>query len=233
MLEEVQKLLVLQDRDRKLRTLKRELDAMPGERRDLEEKLAGAAARLNEAKQRGKEIEVERKKLEVEAQAKRDSIARFKTQQFQTRKNEEFQALSNEIERYEKDIEAIEDRELDLMQEAEELKPKIAEADREAARSKEQINSQLSDIDAKTKAIEDQIATLSADREQLTEGLDEDLVDRYQRLFSNKGEAVVALEHEVCMGCHMKITTQTAVRVKGGKELVTCDQCGRILYFGD
>ena len=41
------------------------------------------------------------------------------TQQFQTRKNEEFQALTNEIKRFEADIEKIEDREIELMEEAE------------------------------------------------------------------------------------------------------------------
>jgi predicted nucleic acid-binding Zn-ribbon protein len=31
----------------------------------------------------------------------------------------------------------------------------------------------------------------------------------------------------------MKVTTQTAVRVKGGKEIVSCEQCGRILYVSE
>ena len=36
-----------------------------------------------------------------------------------------------------------------------------------------------------------------------------------------------------CMGCHMKLTTQTAVRVKNEKEIVHCEQCGRILYYSE
>jgi predicted nucleic acid-binding Zn-ribbon protein len=30
----------------------------------------------------------------------------------------------------------------------------------------------------------------------------------------------------------MKVTTATAVHVKAGKEIVSCEQCGRILYEG-
>jgi predicted nucleic acid-binding Zn-ribbon protein len=53
-------------------------------------------------------------------------------------------------------------------------------------------------------------------------------------LFASKGDAaVVALEHEVCTGCHMKITTQTVHRVKNGREIVGCEQCGRILYIAE
>src|SRR6187551_2044665 len=101
MLPEIEKLLVLQDRDRKIRTLKQELKMAPLERKGLEEKLTATMQSLESAKLKGKENEVERKKLENEAQAKRDSIAKFQTQKFQTRKNEEFQALNNEIKRYE------------------------------------------------------------------------------------------------------------------------------------
>ena len=66
----------------------------------------------------------------------------------------------------------------------------------------------------------------------LTVGIDEDLLDQYNRLFASKGgNAVVALEHEVCTGCHMKLTTQTLVRVRGAQEITHCEQCGRILYW--
>jgi predicted nucleic acid-binding Zn-ribbon protein len=56
--------------------------------------------------------------------------------------------------------------------------------------------------------------------------VEEDLLSLFERLFASKGDAaVVALEHEVCTGCHMKVTTQTAHRVKNGKEIVSCEQC--------
>ena len=51
--------------------------------------------------------------------------------------------------------------------------------------------------------------------------------------FPSADAAIVALEHEVCTGCHMKVTTQTAHHVKNGKEIVSCEQCGRILYWAD
>src|SRR5947208_2218663 len=104
MLPEIEQLLVLQDRDQKIRTLRQELKLVPLERTELETRLATDAAQLDAVKQRAREIEVEKKKLELEAQAKRDQIAKYKMQQFQTRKNEEFQALGNEIKRFEGEV---------------------------------------------------------------------------------------------------------------------------------
>jgi hypothetical protein len=233
MLPEIEKLLVIQDRDRKIRALKQELKLAPLERKELDEKLTEAVKKLETMKLKAKEIEVERAKLENEVRAKRDSIAKFQTQKFQTRKNEEFQALNNEIKRYEGEIQTIEDRELDLMESGDKAKAIIAETEKETQAVKVQVEKQSANIASKIEAVTGQLKDLETERENLAQAVDEDLLDNFNRLFVNKTEAVVALEHDVCMGCHMKVTTQTVVRVKGNREIVHCEQCGRILYPGE
>ena len=230
MLPEIEKLLVLQDRDRKIRALKNELKVAPLERVESEEKLAAANRQLEAVKLKAKEIEVEKKKLEIEAQSKRDMIAKFQTQKFQTRKNEEFQAFNNEITRYEGEIRTVEDRELELMEDAEKMKATVAATEQQTKAVKAQVERQLADIAAKSEAIAAQLTELETERAGLAVGMDEDLLDTFDRLFAGKGEAVVLLEHETCMGCHMKVTTQTVVKVKGQREIVHCEQCGRILF---
>jgi len=232
MLPEIEKLLVLQDRDQRIRTLKTELKNAPIERKDLEARLAATAAGAEKAKASLRELEVEKKRLEVEAQAKRDQINRFKAQQMQTRKNEEFQALGNEITHFEKEISKIEDRELEVMELIEKAKPVLADAERAVAEAKSRVAAQITDLEAKIATLGETLKTIESERAALTEGIDEDLLDQYNRLFVSKGgNAVVALEHEVCTGCHMKLTTQTLVRVRGGQQITHCEQCGRILYW--
>lgn len=232
MLKEIEQLLILQDRDRKLRALRQELKNAPLERKRLEEKLSTAAKQFEGARLKGMELEVERKRLENEAESKRTQIAKYQNQKFQTKKNEEFRALNNEIDRLEGEVRKIEDRELELMEEAEQLKPQIAEADKAAQAAKAMVEQQLTDLAAKGKTLEGQIKDLEAERARLAEAVEEDLLDTYQRMFATKGEAVVLLEHEVCTGCHMKVTASTNARVRAGKEIVHCEQCGRILYGG-
>ena len=73
---------------------------------------------------------------------------------------------------------------------------------------------------------------LETEREAIAAQIDDDLLDQFERLFNSKGDAaVVAVEHGVCTGCHMKVTTATAARVKAGKEIVSCENCARILYL--
>src|SRR5262245_23143572 len=104
MLPEIEQLLILQDRDRKIRLLRQEQKSAPLESKALEVRRASAQEQHEGVRVKAKEIEVERKKFENEAETVRERIAKYQAQKFQTRKNDEFQALSHEIERGEKDI---------------------------------------------------------------------------------------------------------------------------------
>ena len=101
---QMEKLLVLQEREQRKMRLDRELAAWPTEMKSLESKKAEIRAGAERKKQEAQQTEVERKKLELEAESHRSKVARYKIQQFETRKNEEFQALGTEIQREEKEI---------------------------------------------------------------------------------------------------------------------------------
>lgn len=228
---ELEQLLVLQDRQQKIRQIQTEIRTLPQQRQYLEAQLAAINAAVGALKSKGQHLEMDRKTLELDAGTRRESINRLKTQQYETRKNEEFRAMANEIERYEKEIQSLEDRELELMDQAEKVKAEVAVAEKNAAGGRESIARQMADLEQKAGALDGRLNDLSAERTQLSAKIDEDLLSRFERLFASKGDsAIVALEHEVCTGCHMKITTQTAHRVRNGKEIVSCEQCGRILY---
>jgi predicted nucleic acid-binding Zn-ribbon protein len=228
---ELEQLLILQDRQQKIRQIQAEIKSLPLQRKNLEAQLAASAAALAALKHKAQQLEMSRKTLELDAGTRQESISRLKTQQYETRKNDEFRAMGNEIERYEKEIRLIEDQELELMEQAEKIKVELSAEEKKALGSRESIARQMADLEEKGKTLESRLNELTFERSNLAGKIDEDLLGRFERLFASKGDAViVALEHEVCTGCHMKLTTQTAHRVKNGKEIVNCEQCGRILY---
>jgi len=224
----------LQDRAQKMRQLEAELRSLPLERRSLEDQSTAASASLEASKDKARHVEVQKKNLELDIATRNESIARLRTQQYETRKNDEFAAMGREIERYQKEISDLEDQELNLMEQADLLKAQTAMEETQTSATKSSIAKQVEDLDGKQGILRGRLEELKKERDELASKVDEDLLDRFNRLFASKGDAaVVALEHDVCTGCHMKITTQTAVRVKGGKEIVSCEQCGRILYFAE
>jgi predicted nucleic acid-binding Zn-ribbon protein len=228
---DLEQLLVLQDRQQKIKQIQTEVETLPLQRKNLEEQLAASVAGVEALKQKARQVEMDRKKLELDVGTRSETIARLKTQQYQTRKNDEFQAIGHEIERYENEIRKIEDEELELMVEADKFKADLGVEEKKSATVKESIARQTADLEAKSKTLQSRLEELTKERAEIAAKIDEDLLGRFERLFKSKGDAVVvALEHEVCTGCHMKVTTQTAHRAKAGKEIVSCENCGRILY---
>jgi uncharacterized protein len=234
MLKEIEQLLVLQDRDQNIRAIRAELTTVPLEEKRIDQLQSTSKEALEHARHKLREVEVEKKRLEIDAQSRRDSIAKYKAQQFQTRKNEEFQALGHEIQRLEKEIEQIEDNEIEAMEQIEKIQAEVVSSDRGFKDASALAERQSSGLQQKHMALEQRLRETEAERKQIADGIDPDLLFRYTRLFASKGgNAVVPVEHEVCMGCHMKNTSTLVHRVKLNLEILQCEQCGRILYSGE
>jgi uncharacterized protein len=228
----IEKLLILQDRDRRLFHVKDQLARVAPERQMLQDKASGAKAGLEAVKTKIKLVETERKKLELEADSKKQQIEKYSLQQFQTKKNEEYRALAHEIETCRGVIARLEDQQLELMEQAETFQKQVLNAGREAEEAITLTDGQLKELAAREQALKSELAELESNRDQLTGGVDESVLKRYERLLAQKGgSAVVGIQHGVCGGCHMKFPVQLIVSCQAARELVTCPNCGRILYY--
>jgi len=228
----IEKLLILQDRDKQIRRAKIELDHIEPERQTLKAKSVGAQSGLEAAKLKVKTIESRRKDLELEVGAKKQLIDKYANQQLQTRKNEEYRALAHEIEGCKEGIVKIEDQEIELMEQTEAALKEVAGATKVAAEAKKLLDEQVGLLNVREENLKKELAKLEANREELASAVDEGARSRYERLMRNKGDnAVVGVEHGVCGGCHMKLPAQILVTCQGQSELVPCNNCGRILYY--
>lgn len=232
MQEIIEKLLVLQDRDRKIVRVTQELAHIGPERESLKAKAASTQTQLEAAKLRVKQIESERKQRDLEIETKKTQIEKYLNQQLLTRKNEEYKALAHEIEMAKEVIFKIEDAEIVLMEQAEVAQKDVVRATTEAAAAKKLVEDQIGLLNAREENLKKELAELTNGRATLAGAVDDSTRNRYERLFKNKGEnVVVSVEHSACGGCHMKLPTQIVTSCRAQAEIVTCPNCGRILYF--
>jgi predicted nucleic acid-binding Zn-ribbon protein len=232
MLETIEKLLILQDRDRKISRVQQELAHIGPERESLRAKAASTQSHLDAAKDRLKHIESDRKRLELDVETKKSQIEKYANQQLQTRKNEEYRALAHEIETCKGDIMKIEDQEIALMEQAEATQKEIARATLEAGAAKKIVDEQVVQLDQREGNLTRELAGLQSGRAELAAAVDETARARYERLLKSKGDnAVVGVDHGACGGCHMKLPPQLLVTCRAQKAIVSCSNCGRILYY--
>ncbi|MGA2852885.1 MAG: hypothetical protein ABSE90_01940, partial [Verrucomicrobiota bacterium] len=218
MQETIEKLLILQDRDRKIIRVQQELAHITPERETFRVRAAATQAQLETAKGRIKQTETERKRLELDVQEKKTQIEKYANQQLQTRKNEEYRALTHEIDGCKADITKIEDHEIELMEQAETAQREVASATQEAAAAKKLEDEQVAQLDQREENLKKELSELQSGRAQLAAAVDETARTRYERLLKSKGDnVVVGVDHGVCGGCHMKLPAQILVTCQGHK----------------
>ena len=74
--------------------------AVPRDIAAVEQKIAAEKAAIEAARGELQELEVKKKAIENEVGAAEERLAKYKSQQLQVRKNDEYQALGHEIEHH-------------------------------------------------------------------------------------------------------------------------------------
>jgi predicted nucleic acid-binding Zn-ribbon protein len=232
MLDTIEKLLVLQDRDRTILRVKSELSRVEPERQMFLTRVAASQSGLDAAKTKVKHLESERKKLELEVESKKQQIEKYANQQFQTKNNDEYRALQHEIDGCKKDIIKLDDQQIELMEQSESAQKEVGAANQVLAEAKKVADGQVAQLGVREENLKKELAELESNRGQLLLAVDEIVRSKYERLVRNKGSTVVVgVQHGVCGGCHMKLPAQIMVSTQAEQEIVTCINCGRILYY--
>ncbi len=231
MLAEIESLLVLQDRDQRILSIEADLKRIPLDKERAKERLANDLAAVANAKKAIQENEMAIKTVELDIGTRKDTLAKLKVQQYETKKNEEFTALGNEIIRYNDDIDSLETTELELMEKADALQKTLKEKEKALALTQSMVDKEIANLDQSAAECTKQYTEVKANRDELASHIDEDLLALYQRLLkSKKGRAVVAINHGQCGGCHMKLVPATIINVNADKEVTQCENCGCILH---
>jgi predicted nucleic acid-binding Zn-ribbon protein len=232
----IQALLILLDRDVKRHGVESQLKAVPGDIQRVEQKIAAEKAAIDVARTEIRELETKKKVLETEIGSAEDKLGRYRTQQLSVRKNDEYQALSHEIETTQAQIGELEGTELELMYAIDEAKKRFNAAEAE-------LKTNISGHEARIKLLREREISLTAELKSVQDEVaaarlpvGEPKLRLYDRIAVRNMPAVVPIHGDKCGGCHLKVSSEvvSAARGKGVDPLAilpTCDQCGRIVYW--
>jgi uncharacterized protein len=232
MLPQIESLLVLQDRDQRISSLEEDIKRIPNSKELAKQRLANDNELVANAKKAGQENEVAIKNLELDIGTRKNTLDRLKVQQYETKKNEEFTALENEIARYNQEVDDLETQELELMEKDDSLRADLQKAEAALTLTQGMVDEEIAQLDQRATEVKAQHEEVSSERAKLASEVDAELLSLYERLMSSKGgDAIVSAEKSQCHGCHMKVVPATMIKVQAEKEVAQCENCGRILHL--
>ncbi|MBL9216115.1 MAG: hypothetical protein JNG83_11610 [Opitutaceae bacterium] len=228
----LEKLLILQDRDSKRLGFEQQLAAVPREVAAVEAKIAAEKAAIESAKAEWHGLESRKKLLELEIKGAEEKAAKYKLQQAQVRKNDEYQALTHEIASTEAAISRLEEEEIGVMLQIDEAKKRFGVAEAELKRNIVGHENRIRTMRDREKQLQADVQTAQAAAAAARNEVPAAQLKVYDRVAARPGHPVcVPVNGGRCGGCHLKVPTHLEVQARAGQEIVTCDQCGRVVYW--
>ena len=231
MLPQIKSLLVIQDRDHKIKSLEQELERIPREAAAIKTRLGEAQSMLDSSRESIQKNELAVKKIELEIKTRKNTIERLTTQQFETKKNDEFAAIGAEIIRYQDMVAELENQELEYLEKTDTLQESFNKANEKLTSIKAGMIDEVKALTEKKNNNAIRIAELKEERANLAKEVEPSTLTMYERVFAKKGNTAVSPLHDnQCGGCHMKVITDTISKTIQEKELSQCENCGCFLY---
>ncbi len=221
----------LQSVDTRIAELKREIASLPKHIAEIERKLESHKQALAADQAALEENRKARRLMESEITGFEQKLSHIRVQMGEAKTNEVFRAFQKEIKYGEDGISKVEDRILDKMIEAETIEQNVAKAEQALKIESEAVAKEITETKARVGKDEDELVLIQKKREALASSITPDVLKIYERVRKLRGNAVAEVSNDCCLVCHVVMRPHVSQRLRQGEEILTCESCGRILYY--
>lgn len=232
MQNELNLLLKLQEHDAELDALLEKISSENALIAAKNKEAESLKSSLKSAKDTLTAAQMQKKKLEGEAEAQEQKVQKHQGELNSLKSNDAYKAMLLEIEMAKQALKQIEDNILGAMETAD-----AAEKDLKAKEQK--VKAEEGAVKAAASAMQADVDKVSADekakrtvRDEFAATVPAALKSHYDAIRKKRGGlAIVAVAKDTCSGCRMKLPPNKVNDVKKAKAMIVCDSCSRILYF--
>jgi predicted nucleic acid-binding Zn-ribbon protein len=197
----------------------------------IEAKLADSKMRQEKAQAGIKAGEAARRKLESHIQDLQQKISKYRDQMLAVKTNQEYKALTHEVEFAQQQIRDAEDKILENMVTAESLDKDLKTAEAELKAEAAEIEREKAEARARTEEDEKLLAEHKANRTQLRSGINPDTLRHYDRVVKLRGTGLAEAVDHKCSACQVMLRPQVYNDVRSNEHFIICDSCHRILWY--
>ncbi len=228
----IDQLYRLQDRIRFVETRQKDRDTIPPDLVEVDRAYREKVSTLGRIRVRLAEAEKESRRGEAELADLKEKQKKYQTQLRNVSSSREYGAVLNEIDGVERLIRSTEDRLLGLEEEIEESRKDLGSREGTLPQETEEHEERLKDWRALQRAINEELASAQQEIARIEAEIAPRELSEFRRLVEKKGGlAVVKVGGGSCSACHVKIRPAALQSLKGGREIIYCDSCKRILYY--
>jgi predicted nucleic acid-binding Zn-ribbon protein len=220
--------------DAKAGKLRRELAEIPTELAKHKDHAKKLGARVGVVHEEQKKVHKEIDKLALDVRDNEEHVKKYQVQQNTAKTNEEYAALKKQIEALKKSSGDLEDKELLLYEKLDALKAEEKAAKEALAGGEQKLRDEEAGVQKEMAGVEETLGAVLAERAAAEKSVSQGVLGTYRRILEKTGNRALApVRVRTCQGCSMEIPSNDLALLLGGKEIVLCKSCSRILYLED
>ncbi len=232
MKEQINLLVKLQERDRVLDRLRRQIREGPERLQDFEKELEGVEEDVEADKRRIQDLKKTQREYEAEIEDGLAHIRKSRSRLMSVKNNREYRALLREIEEAEKGNADKEDTILSCLEELETLSRELEAKEKGLSAMRDRLESEKTAIAKEIARVQEDLSDTEKSRENLVQTITPELLPKYEQIKARSGGIAVALvNNATCSECHLGIPPQMYNELQRQDTLRFCPNCQRIIYW--
>ncbi|MBT7740621.1 MAG: hypothetical protein HN727_02360 [Opitutae bacterium] len=230
---EFQALLLLHGRDRRKIGAETELSDLPKVLEVVKNKIEIEKETIASAQIELRELEAKASSLGNQIASIETKISQQKTKQLEVKRQEEYQALENEIKGLQDQMSANEDDQLETLMKVDDARATLQIAEGKHTDRVHSLEKQLEELNERDTLLRQEIGELEQEIKASGEELDPTFLREYERVKKvvRRPPYVVPVEDQKCSGCNLRVSNDIVSSILVEEKLTACDQCGRVVYI--
>jgi predicted nucleic acid-binding Zn-ribbon protein len=230
---ELQQLIALQNLDTTIRKLEKDQEAIPERRAEIEREFDQRAFEIRALENRRDEAKLSRARLENDVVEQKGRAERAERNLMSSKRQDEYTAAIREADSARKQISALETQILEQMEQLDQTEAALSERADEIATLNSDREARLKAFDDETRTNAERLLAARKEREEVFANLPKQISNLYSRIKTRirDGVAVAEARNRSCTACFMSLRPQVMAEIRRGEDIMTCDNCGRILYY--
>jgi len=235
----LQALFALQDVELQIVDIRRQLRRKERQLRAQQKKLDATRETIQAEREEIRRSQVDFDTLDVEIKGRSANVAKLREHLNTVRTNKDYAVILAKLNNEKADVSRLESRALTLMQSIEARKQTFTEHEQAEATEVERLEDLKAQLEQAQRSFAGRLDELNRQREEAAVQVDGEAVAHFERLSERyDGEVLAEVEQPnprrdefICSGCHMSLRIEVANKLRSRDEIVTCRNCGRILYM--
>jgi len=229
----------LQDIELQIVDIRRQLESKERAVKRQADKLKTAQEELEDHREDLKRTQVQMDDVDVTLRGRNEHVGKLRDTLNTVKTNKEYAAVLSQLNNEKADVSRLETRAYELLSVVEEKKRLLVEKQTAVKHEADRLENLQAQFQQGRASFADRLEVLERQRDAAADALDPKSLDLFNRVSERyEGEVMARViqthprrQEYLCDGCNMSLAAERANALLTRDEVITCDNCGRILFI--